>query len=68
MRNISFCRKQELLSRSMRKEIIQEGRKGITEVRITTRVGAVATDKDIQAGQEELCGDINKGRRYKKIS
>lgn len=52
----------------MRKEIIQEGRKGITEVRITTRVGAVATDKDIQAGQEELCGDITKGRRYKKIS
>lgn len=68
MRNISFWKKRELLSRSVLKEIIQEGRKGIPEVRITTRVGAVATDKHLQAGRKELCGNITKGRRYKKIS
>lgn len=69
MRNISFWKRRELLSRSVLKEILQEGkRKRIIKVRLTARVGAVAMDKDTQAWEKELCGNITKGRRYKKNS
>lgn len=65
MRNISFWKRRELLSRSVLKEILQEGkRQRIIEVRLTARVGAVAMNKD--RGEEAVWKHNQRAQVQKK--